>query len=117
GLRIKHLDETEIRKRVVAVADNLGLTPYLERRPKALSGGQRQRVAIGRAGVRQPKGFLFDEPLPNPDAKRGGDMRREIARIHQQSKTTTMYVTHDQIEAMTLADMIVVLKDGVVQQI
>ncbi|MBA3456254.1 MAG: sn-glycerol-3-phosphate ABC transporter ATP-binding protein UgpC [Deltaproteobacteria bacterium] len=117
GLRIKHLPESEIRKRVHAAADNLGLTPYLERRPKALSGGQRQRVAIGRAVVRAPKVFLFDEPLSNLDAKLRSDMRREIARIHQQSKTTSMYVTHDQIEAMTLADMIVVLKDGVVQQI
>jgi ABC-type sugar transport system ATPase subunit len=117
GLRIKHLPEAEIRKRVTAAADNLGLTPYLERRPKALSGGQRQRVAIGRAVVRAPKVFLFDEPLSNLDAKLRSDMRREIARIHQQSKTTSMYVTHDQIEAMTLADMIVVLKDGVVQQI
>ncbi len=117
GLRIKHLPEAEIQKRVHAAADNLGLTPYLERRPKALSGGQRQRVAIGRAVVRAPKVFLFDEPLSNLDAKLRGDMRREIARIHQQSKTTSMYVTHDQIEAMTLADMIVVLKDGVIQQI
>ncbi len=117
GLRIKHVDEAEIKKRVVAVADSLGLTAYLERRPKALSGGQRQRVAIGRAVVRQPKVFLFDEPLSNLDAKLRGDMRREIARIHQQSSATAMYVTHDQIEAMTLADMIVVLKDGVVQQI
>jgi len=117
GLRIKHLPEAEIQKRVHAAADNLGLTPYLERRPKALSGGQRQRVAIGRAVVRAPKVFLFDEPLSNLDAKLRSDMRREIARIHQQSKTTSMYVTHDQIEAMTLADMIVVLKDGVIQQI
>jgi ABC-type sugar transport system ATPase subunit len=117
GLRIKHVAEAEIRKRVVAVADSLGLSPYLERRPKALSGGQRQRVAIGRAVVRQPKVFLFDEPLSNLDAKLRGDMRREIARIHQTSNATAMYVTHDQIEAMTLADMIVVLKDGVVQQI
>ena len=117
GLRIKHVDEAEIKKRVVAVADSLGLTPYLERRPKALSGGQRQRVAIGRAVVRQPKVFLFDEPLSNLDAKLRGDMRREIARIHQSSNATAMYVTHDQIEAMTLADLIVVLKDGVVQQI
>jgi ABC-type sugar transport system ATPase subunit len=117
GLRIKHLPEAEIQKRVHAAADNLGLTPYLERRPKALSGGQRQRVAIGRAVVRAPKVFLFDEPLSNLDAKLRSDMRREIARIHQQSKTTSLYVTHDQIEAMTLADMIVVLKDGVVQQI
>jgi multiple sugar transport system ATP-binding protein len=117
GLRIKHLPEAEIRARVTAAADSLGLTPYLERRPKALSGGQRQRVAIGRAVVRAPKVFLFDEPLSNLDAKLRGDMRREIARIHQSSKTTSMYVTHDQIEAMTLADVIVVLKDGVVQQI
>jgi len=117
GLRIKHLPEAEITKRVTAAADSLGLTAYLERRPKALSGGQRQRVAIGRAVVRAPKVFLFDEPLSNLDAKLRSDMRREIARIHQQSKTTSMYVTHDQIEAMTLADMIVVLKDGVVQQI
>ena len=117
GLRIKHLPEAEIQKRVRDAADSLGLTPYLERRPKALSGGQRQRVAIGRAVVRAPKVFLFDEPLSNLDAKLRSDMRREIARIHQESKTTSMYVTHDQIEAMTLADMIVVLKDGIVQQI
>ncbi len=117
GLRIKHLPEGEIQKRVYAAADSLGLRPYLERRPKALSGGQRQRVAIGRAVVREPKVFLFDEPLSNLDAKLRGDMRREIARIHQQSQTTSMYVTHDQIEAMTLADVIVVLKDGIVQQI
>jgi ABC-type sugar transport system ATPase subunit len=117
GLRIKHLPEQEIRRRVEAVADSLGLKAYLERRPKALSGGQRQRVAIGRAVVRQPKVFLFDEPLSNLDAKLRGDMRREIARIHRESNATAMYVTHDQIEAMTLADQIVVLKDGVVQQI
>ncbi len=117
GLRIKHLPEQEIRKRVEATADSLGLRPYLERRPKALSGGQRQRVAIGRAVVRQPKVFLFDEPLSNLDAKLRGDMRREIARIHRESNATAMYVTHDQIEAMTLADQIVVLKDGVIQQI
>jgi multiple sugar transport system ATP-binding protein len=117
GLRIKHLTEIEIRRRVEAVADSLGLVPYLDRRPKALSGGQRQRVAIGRAVVREPKVFLFDEPLSNLDAKLRGDMRREIARIHRASKATAMYVTHDQIEAMTLADRIVVLKDGVVQQI
>ena len=117
GLRIKHRPEAEIRARVAAAADSLGLTPYLERRPKALSGGQRQRVAIGRAVVRAPKLFLFDEPLSNLDAKLRGDMRREIARIHRESKATSIYVTHDQIEAMTLADTIVVLRDGVVQQI
>jgi multiple sugar transport system ATP-binding protein len=116
GLRIKKLPDAEIRARVNAAADSLGLTPYLERRPKALSGGQRQRVAIGRAVVRQPKVFLFDEPLSNLDAKLRGDMRREIARIHREANTTSMYVTHDQIEAMTLGDQIVVLKDGVVQQ-
>ena len=117
GLRIKKFSEAEIQKRVRAAGDSLGLTPYLERRPKALSGGQRQRVAIGRAVVRQPKVFLFDEPLSNLDAKLRGDMRREIARIHKDSKTTSMYVTHDQIEAMTLADQIIVLKDGLIQQI
>jgi multiple sugar transport system ATP-binding protein len=117
GLRIKKVSESEIKRRVHEVAVNLGLEPYLERLPKALSGGQRQRVAIGRAVVRQPKVFLFDEPLSNLDAKLRGDMRREIARIHQMSEATAMYVTHDQIEAMTLADQIVVLKDGVVQQI
>jgi ABC-type sugar transport system ATPase subunit len=117
GLRIQHLPEADIKARVERVADSLGLMPYLARRPKALSGGQRQRVAIGRAVVRAPKVFLFDEPLSNLDAKLRGDMRREIARIHRESRTTSMYVTHDQIEAMTLADQIVVLKDGVIQQI
>jgi multiple sugar transport system ATP-binding protein len=117
ALRIKKVADAEIKKRVGEVAASLGLEPYLERKPKALSGGQRQRVAIGRAVVRQPKVFLFDEPLSNLDAKLRGDMRREIARIHQMSKATGMYVTHDQIEAMTLADQIVVLKDGIVQQV
>src|SRR6185312_9742276 len=117
GLRIAHLPEAEIQKRVRATAASLGLENYLERRPKALSGGQRQRVAIGRAVVRQPKVFLFDEPLSNLDAKLRGEMRREIARIHKQANATGMYVTHDQIEAMTLADRIVVLRDGTVQQI
>jgi multiple sugar transport system ATP-binding protein len=117
GLRIQKLPDAEIRKRVEAAAASLGLEAYLERRPKALSGGQRQRVAIGRAVVRQPKVFLFDEPLSNLDAKLRSDMRREIARVHRDAKATALYVTHDQIEAMTLADRIVVLKDGVVQQI
>ena len=117
GLRIARLAEAEIKRRVNAVADSLGLTPYLARTPKALSGGQRQRVAIGRAVVRQPKVFLFDEPLSNLDATLRGYLPREIARIHARSGSTSMYVTHDQIEAMTLADHIVVLKDGVVQQI
>jgi ABC-type sugar transport system ATPase subunit len=117
ALRIRRTADAEIKRRVEQVAESLGLTPYLDRRPKALSGGQRQRVAIGRAVVREPKVFLFDEPLSNLDAKLRGDMRREIARVHADSKTTSLYVTHDQVEAMTLADWIVVLKDGVVQQI
>jgi multiple sugar transport system ATP-binding protein len=117
ALRIRRISEAEIRQRVADVATSLGLDPYLDRRPRALSGGQRQRVAIGRAVVREPKVFLFDEPLSNLDAKLRMDMRREIARVHEASKTTTLYVTHDQVEAMTLADRIVVLKDGVVQQV
>jgi ABC-type sugar transport system ATPase subunit len=117
ALRIRRTPDAEIRTRVETVAASLGLLPYLDRRPKALSGGQRQRVAIGRAVVRAPKVFLFDEPLSNLDAKLRSDMRREIARVHAESKTTSMYVTHDQVEAMTLADRIVVLKDGVIQQV
>ncbi|MCB9564811.1 MAG: sn-glycerol-3-phosphate ABC transporter ATP-binding protein UgpC [Kofleriaceae bacterium] len=117
ALRIRKLPDAEIRRRVEEVARSLAIESYLERRPKALSGGQRQRVAIGRAVVRNPKVFLFDEPLSNLDAKLRGDMRREIARIHQESRTTAMYVTHDQVEAMTLADHIVVLKDGLIQQV
>jgi ABC-type sugar transport system ATPase subunit len=117
ALRIRRVADAEIKRRVEEVAESLGLTAYLDRRPKALSGGQRQRVAIGRAVVREPKVFLFDEPLSNLDAKLRSDMRREIARVHAESKTTSLYVTHDQVEAMTLADRIVVLKDGVVQQV
>jgi multiple sugar transport system ATP-binding protein len=117
ALRIRKLPEAEIRARVEEVARSLAIDTYLDRRPRALSGGQRQRVAIGRAVVRSPKVFLFDEPLSNLDAKLRGDMRREIARIHQASRTTSMYVTHDQVEAMTLADRIVVLKDGALQQV
>jgi ABC-type sugar transport system ATPase subunit len=117
ALRIKRAPDAEITARVNEVAEALGLTAFLERRPKALSGGQRQRVAIGRAVVRRPKVFLFDEPLSNLDAKLRGEMRREIARIHKDARATSLYVTHDQIEAMTLADRIVVLKDGEVQQV
>jgi multiple sugar transport system ATP-binding protein len=117
ALRIRKLTDTEIRRRVEEVARSLDIEPLLARRPKQLSGGQRQRVAIGRAVVRSPKVFLFDEPLSNLDAKLRGDMRREIARIHQDAATTAMYVTHDQVEAMTLADRIVVMKDGLVQQV
>jgi len=117
GLRIRKASDAEITTRVHAAAQSLDLMPYLQRLPKALSGGQRQRVAIGRALVREPRVFLFDEPLSNLDAKLRGEMRREIARIHRQTQTTSMYVTHDQVEAMTLADVIVVLRDGRVQQI
>ncbi len=117
ALRIRKLGDAEIRRRVEEVARSLEIFEYLDRRPRALSGGQRQRVAIGRAVVRNPAVFLFDEPLSNLDAKLRGDMRREIARIHQASSTTAMYVTHDQVEAMTLADRIVVLKDGTIQQV
>ncbi len=117
ALRIRKLPEAEIKARVEEVARSLDIEPYLERRPKALSGGQRQRVAIGRAVVRRPKVFLFDEPLSNLDAKLRGDMRREIARVHAESTATSLYVTHDQIEAMTLADRIVVLDGGTLQQV
>ena len=118
ALRIQKRPDKEIRERVNAVAKSLSIEGYLARLPKALSGGQRQRVAIGRAVIRKPKVFLFDEPLSNLDAKLRGEMRREIARIHNQSEgTSSLYVTHDQIEAMTLADRIVVLRDGFVQQV
>ena len=116
GLRIRSVPFAEIERRVRAAAASLGLDAYLDRRPKELSGGQRQRVAIGRAVVRQPKVFLFDEPLSNLDAKLRSDMRREIARVHRESGATAVYVTHDQIEAMTLADRIVVLDQGIVLQ-
>jgi multiple sugar transport system ATP-binding protein len=117
ALRIRKLGEADVRRRVETVARSLGIDGYLDRRPRALSGGQRQRVAIGRAVVREPKVFLFDEPLSNLDAKLRADMRREIARVHRESRTTSLYVTHDQVEAMTLADRIVVLRDGTLQQI
>jgi multiple sugar transport system ATP-binding protein len=117
ALRMRKVPAADIRARVEAVARALEIEPYLDRKPKALSGGQRQRVAIGRAMVREPKVFLFDEPLSNLDAKLRGEMRREIARIHAHTRTTCVYVTHDQIEAMTLADRIVVLRDGMLQQV
>ncbi|AJY46319.1 ABC transporter ATP-binding protein [Martelella endophytica] len=107
----------EIDEKVGRAAEILRLDDYLDRRPKALSGGQRQRVAIGRAIVREPKGFLFDEPLSNLDAALRVEMRFEIARLHETLGTTMIYVTHDQVEAMTLADRIVVLKDGRIMQI
>ena len=117
GLTLMGVDEDEIEKRVKHVADILGLTPYLDRLPRALSGGQRQRVAIGRAIIRKVGVFLMDEPLSNLDAKQRVTMRSEIAQIHRSTGATTIYVTHDQTEAMTLADRIVVMKDGYVQQV
>ncbi|WP_214470243.1 ABC transporter ATP-binding protein [Mesorhizobium sp. dw_380] len=117
GLRRQKVPAAEIRKRVDAVSRTLGLDPYLGRKPAELSGGQQQRVAIARAMIKTPKVFLFDEPLSNLDAKLRNHMRVEIARLHQSLKTTTVYVTHDQLQAMTLADRIVLLKDGFIEQI
>ncbi len=117
GLTLQGVDEDIIEQRVNGVARILGLTDYLDRLPRALSGGQRQRVAIGRAIIRKVGVFLMDEPLSNLDAKQRVTMRYEIAQIHQETGATTIYVTHDQTEAMTLADRIVVMKDGYVQQI
>lgn len=116
GLYTTKLSKDEKNKRIDETAKILGLEQYLERRPAALSGGQRQRVAIGRAMVREPSAFLFDEPLSNLDAQLRAQMRVEIKRLHQRLKTTTVYVTHDQIEAMTMADRIVVMRDGYILQ-
>ncbi len=117
GLKIKKTPKAEIEEKVKWAADILGLTEYLDRKPKDLSGGQRQRVALGRAIVRNPKVFLMDEPLSNLDAKLRVSMRNEITKLHRDLNATTIYVTHDQVEAMTMADRIVVLKDGFIQQI
>ncbi|HRK24292.1 MAG TPA: sn-glycerol-3-phosphate ABC transporter ATP-binding protein UgpC [Beijerinckiaceae bacterium] len=117
SLKLRNAAQTEIDERVSKAAKILGLTPLLERYPRQLSGGQRQRVAMGRAIVRDPQVFLFDEPLSNLDAKLRVQMRSEIKELHQRLKTTTVYVTHDQIEAMTMADKIVVMHDGIVEQI
>ncbi|MFT5868639.1 MAG: multiple sugar transport system ATP-binding protein [Paracoccaceae bacterium] len=117
SLRMARMNKAEIKQRVDRAADILGLTPYLDRYPRALSGGQRQRVAMGRAIVRDPKVFLFDEPLSNLDAKLRVQMRTEIRELHQRLSTTTVYVTHDQIEAMTMADKIVVMQAGYIEQI
>ena len=117
GLKIRKMDKAEIDRRVRDAAKQLDLTQYLDRKPKALSGGQRQRVAVGRAIVRNPKVFLFDEPLSNLDAKLRVTMRSELASLHNRLQATMIYVTHDQIEAMTLGTKIVVMKDGFIQQI
>jgi multiple sugar transport system ATP-binding protein len=117
ALKMRGMDRGAIRAKVEQAAAILGLTPYLDRYPRALSGGQRQRVAMGRAIVRDPQVFLFDEPLSNLDAKLRVQMRAEIKELHQRLKTTTVYVTHDQIEAMTMADRIVVMQGGRIEQV
>jgi len=117
GLKLRKLRKDEVERRVSAVAKILGLTDLLERKPGALSGGQRQRVAMGRAMVREPKAFLMDEPLSNLDAKLRVQMRGELARLRARLGTTTVYVTHDQVEAMTLGDRVAVLRAGVLQQV
>ncbi|ANB58821.1 ABC transporter family protein [Anoxybacillus sp. B7M1] len=117
GLKLRKFPKAEIDRRVREAARILGLEQYLDRKPKALSGGQRQRVALGRAIVRDAKVFLMDEPLSNLDAKLRVQMRSEIAKLHQRLETTTIYVTHDQTEAMTMATRLVVMKDGVIQQV
>ena len=117
ALKLRKMDKSEIDRRVTEAAKVLSIEHFLDRKPKALSGGQRQRVALGRAIVREPKAFLMDEPLSNLDAKLRVQMRTEIGKLHNRIGVTTIYVTHDQTEAMTMADRIVVLKDGVVQQV
>lgn len=117
GLRLRKFSKEDIRSRVENAARILGITDLLDRKPKQLSGGQRQRVAMGRAIVRQPKVFLFDEPLSNLDAKLRAQMRTEIKKIHQTVKTTTVYVTHDQVEAVTLANRVVVMNEGSIEQV
>ena len=117
GLRIRRIPNDEIDRRVQDAARILSIQEYLQRKPRALSGGQRQRVAVGRAIVRNPKVFLFDEPLSNLDAKLRVQMRTEIAKLHNRLQATMIYVTHDQVEAMTMGDKIVVMKDGIIQQI
>src|SRR5690606_14732226 len=116
-LKMAGIDEATIKRKVEAAARTLNLTDYLDRRPGQLSGGQRQRVASGRAIVREPKAFLFDEPLSNLDAALRVNMRLEISDLHQSLKTTMIYVTHDQVEAMTMADKIVVLNAGRIEQV
>ena len=117
GLRIRRLDRSQIDERVQLAAKILELGPFLQRRPRELSGGQRQRVAMGRAIVREPAAFLFDEPLSNLDAKLRVQMRLEIQKLHRQLRTTSIFVTHDQVEAMTLADRMIVMHAGIVEQV
>lgn len=117
GLKMRHVAKDEIARRVAEMAETLSLADLLERKPGQLSGGQRQRVALGRAIVRQPRVFLFDEPLSNLDAKLRVHTRTEFARLHQRLRTTTVYVTHDQTEAMTLGERIIVMDEGVIQQV
>jgi len=117
GLKLRKFPKEEIERRVNDAADILGIQPLLDRKPKQLSGGQRQRVALGRAIVREPKVFLMDEPLSNLDAKLRVQMRTELSKLHDRLQTTVIYVTHDQTEAMTMGDRIVVLRDGVIQQV
>jgi multiple sugar transport system ATP-binding protein len=117
GLKLRRMDKGERDRRVRDIAGKLGLDELLERKPSALSGGQRQRVAMGRAIVREPKAFLMDEPLSNLDAKLRVSMRAELARLHERLGVTTVYVTHDQVEAMTLGQRVAVMRDGVLQQV
>src|SRR5215204_7441705 len=117
GLKIRRMDKAEIDRRVNKVAEMLELAPLLDRKPKQLSGGQRQRVAMGRAIVREPQVFLMDEPLSNLDAKLRVSTRSQIAALQRRLGTTTVYVTHDQVEAMTMGDRVAVLKDGLLQQV
>src|SRR5881409_3892531 len=117
GLKMRKFPKPEIQKRVQDAAEILGIQELLKRKPRQLSGGQRQRVAVGRAIVRHPQVFLFDEPLSNLDAKLRVQMRVELKRLHERLETTAIYVTHDQVEAMTLGDRVVIMKDGLVQQV
>ncbi|HOB01853.1 MAG TPA: sn-glycerol-3-phosphate ABC transporter ATP-binding protein UgpC, partial [Casimicrobium huifangae] len=117
GLKIRKMSDSEISSRIAKAAEILELSHLLDRKPKQLSGGQRQRVAMGRAIVRNPKVFLFDEPLSNLDAKLRVDMRLEIQKLHQELRVTSLYVTHDQIEAMTLSDRMLVMNSGIIEQV
>src|SRR5438094_5704939 len=117
GLKVRKMDKEEARRRVTEAAHLLGLETLLERKPSALSGGQRQRVAMGRAIVREPQAFLMDEPLSNLDAKLRVTMRAELAKLHERLGVTTVYVTHDQVEATTLGQRVAVLRDGILQQV